>query len=45
MPTSERGGGEDDYQEWIKAMIRIKEVENFNRDMSKNGSGKRPKRR
>lgn len=25
----------DDYQEWIKAMIRIKEVENFNRDMVK----------
>lgn len=25
----------DDYQEWIKAMIRIKEIENFNRDMVK----------
>lgn len=25
----------DDWQEWIKAMIRIKEVENFNRDMVK----------
>jgi len=25
----------DDYQEWIKAMIRMKEVENFNRDMVK----------
>jgi hypothetical protein len=25
----------DDYQEWIKAMIRIKEIENFNRDMMK----------
>jgi hypothetical protein len=22
----------DDYQEWIKAMIRVKEIENFNRD-------------